>query len=99
MGLLLAFPWLERVDRLWPELFKFEYAARCLEDIVDMMAANITRHQDTLDTNAPRDFIDMMLIEIQNTTDQVSVVEVVSDPARNRSNRVTFRLSRPGGDR
>ena len=30
------------------------------------------------------------------STAQVSVVEVVSDPARNRSNRVTFRLSRPG---
>ena len=71
-ALLLAFPWLERVDRLWPELFKFEYAARCLGDIVDMMAANIARHQDTLDTNAPRDFIDMMLIEIQNTTDPTS---------------------------
>ena len=33
------------------------------------------------------------------STAQVSVVEVVSEPARNRSNRVTFRLSRPRGDR
>ena len=41
-------------------------------DIVDLMEENIIQHKETLDVNAPRDFIDVMLIERENTTDPTS---------------------------
>ena len=65
-ALLAAFPWLAKV---FPGLFNFDYATKCLVDVSDMMEENILKHKETLDANAPRDFIDMMLIEIENTTD------------------------------
>jgi len=41
-------------------------------DIMDLMAESVKQHQATLDVNAPRDFTDTMLIEINNTTDKSS---------------------------
>ena len=37
-----------------------------------MMDENIMKHKETLDPNEPRDFTDMMLIEIEQTTDKTS---------------------------
>ena len=37
-----------------------------------MMEENILKHKDTLDVNEPRDYIDMMLIEIESTKDSSS---------------------------
>ena len=37
-----------------------------------MMDENIMKHKETLDPNEPRDFTDMMLIEIEKTTDETS---------------------------
>ena len=39
---------------------------------MDLMAESVKQHQATLDVNAPRDFTDTMLIEINNTTDKGS---------------------------
>ena len=43
-----------------------------LHEVSDMMLENIVKHKESLDVNSPRDFIDMMLIEIENTTDESS---------------------------
>ena len=40
--------------------------------MIDLMAESVEHHQETLDVNAPRDFTDAMLIEIQKTTDKNS---------------------------
>ena len=37
-----------------------------------MMQDNILKHKETIDVNAPRDYIDMMLIEIEATKDPSS---------------------------
>ena len=41
-------------------------------DVIDLMYENIMKHKETLDPNEPRDFTDMMLIAIEQTTDETS---------------------------
>ena len=71
-ALILAFPRIEPLFDILPDFLRWKYAKKCLIDIVDLMEENIIRHKETLDVNAPRDFTDMMLIEIENTTDPTS---------------------------
>ena len=40
--------------------------------MMELMMESVKQHQETLDINAPRDFTDTMLIEIQKTTDPSS---------------------------
>ena len=47
-------------------------SSRTNHDMMDLMAESVAQHQATLDINAPRDFTDAMLIEIQKTTDRES---------------------------
>ena len=65
--LFVAFPWLLKI---FPNYFSGEVTI--FTDIIDLMEENIIKHQETLDPNEPRDFIDMMLIEIENTRDPTS---------------------------
>ena len=71
-ALILAFPWIEPLIEILPDFLKWKYAKKCLMDIVDLMEENIIQHKETLDVNAPRDFIDVMLIEREKTTDPTS---------------------------
>ena len=71
-GLILAFPWIEPLIMILPDFLKWKYAKKLLMDIVDLMEENIIKHKETLDVNAPRDFIDMMLIEREKTSDPSS---------------------------
>ena len=41
-------------------------------DIIDLMLENIMKHKESLNPNEPRDFTDMMLIEIERTTEESS---------------------------
>ena len=41
-------------------------------DLADFMEEHILKHKETLDVNEPRDYIDMVLAEIENTTDPSS---------------------------
>ena len=65
--LFVAFPWLLKI---FPNYLSGEVTI--FTDIIDLMEENIIKHQETLDPNEPRDFIDMMLIEIENTRDPTS---------------------------
>ena len=66
-ALFVAFPWLRKI---FPNFFIREITV--FRDIIDLMEENIIKHQETLDPNEPRDFTDLMLIEIENTRDQNS---------------------------
>ena len=66
-ALFVAFPWLRKI---FPNFFIREITV--FTDIIDLMEENIIKHQETLDPNEPRDFTDLMLIEIENTQDQNS---------------------------
>ena len=68
-ALLLAYPWLRHII---PGFFQMERTDKVFMDIIDLMLENIMKHKESLDPNEPRDFIDVMLIEIERTTDESS---------------------------
>ena len=68
-ALLMAFPW---IGKAFPSFARLDYALKTISSIIDLCEENIIKHQETLDINAPRDFIDMTLIEIENTSDESS---------------------------
>ena len=53
-------------------MFDFQIMRRTLHQLVDLMLETIVQHQQTLDPSAPRDYTDVVLAEIQNTTDPSS---------------------------
>ena len=67
--LLIAYPW---IANIYPSFARFDYAMATVSSLIDLMEDYIQKHKESLDKNAPRDFIDMMLIEIENTTDESS---------------------------
>ena len=67
--LLIAYPWIVNV---YPSFARFDYAMATVSNLIDLMEDYIQKHKESLDKNAPRDFIDMMLIEIENTADESS---------------------------
>ena len=66
-----AYPWIQKIPGAG-YLFQWDVAHKVLTDVSDMMEENILKHKDTLDVNEPRDYIDMMLIEIESTKDSSS---------------------------
>jgi len=64
--LILIFPW---IPKIWPSFLGRDEDIRINRDIIGMMRKAIKSHQDTLDSNEPRDYIDKYLIEIENTKD------------------------------
>jgi len=68
-ALLMSFPW---VKKYFSFLFDFQEAEEILFDIADLMEENIVKHKETLDINEPRDYIDMVLIEIEKSKDPQS---------------------------
>ena len=68
-ALLLAYPWLVNII---PSFFQMDRTEKVLQDVIDLMLENIMKHKETLDPNDPRDFTDMMLIEIERTTEESS---------------------------
>ena len=68
-ALLLAYPWLAKII---PSFFDIDHTDKVLMDVIDLMYEMILKHKETLDPNEPRDFTDMMLTEIEKTTDETS---------------------------
>ena len=68
----LVYPWLTRVAPFRQVLGRKD-SVKVVQDILTMLRANIEEHEATLDPNAPRDYIDMFLLEISRTTDTSSV--------------------------
>merc|ERR1712064_153227 len=68
-ALLIAYPWLAKII---PSFFDMDHTDKVFMDVIDLMTENIMKHKETLDPNEPRDFTDMMLIEIEQTTDKTS---------------------------
>ena len=68
-ALLLAYPWLAKII---PSFFDIDHTDKVLKDVIDLMYEMILKHKETLDPNEPRDFTDMMLTEIEKTTDETS---------------------------
>ena len=67
--IIAAYPWLLKI---YPSLLRYDYILETVPYIIDLVEENIQKHKESLDKNAPRDFIDMMLIEIENTSDTKS---------------------------
>ena len=67
--LLTAYPW---ISKLCPSLLGLDYVKSTIADIIDLVCEKIHIHEETLDVHSPRDFIDMMLIEIRNSKDTSS---------------------------
>ena len=66
---LNTYPWMRRVFSKW---LSTDFILQSLHDVIDLMKENILKHQQTLDVNSPRDYTDMVLKEIENTTDESS---------------------------
>ena len=66
---LNSYPWMRRLFSKW---LSTDFILQSLHDVIDLMKENIVKHQQTLDVNSPRDYTDMVLKEIENTTDESS---------------------------
>ena len=64
--LVMAFSWIVKMN---PKFMERDKSIEVKHDIMNLMMKTIKDHQEMLDHNEPRDFIDKVLIEIQNTTD------------------------------
>ena len=69
MGMIFSYPWLLKLPKC---LFDYSFIMNLFHDVIDMMQANVMKHQQTLDVNDPRDYTDMALTEIEKTTDTKS---------------------------
>ena len=67
--LLYAYPW---IADIFPSFARLDYAFKTISSVVNLAEEKINQHQESLDENAPRDFIDMMLIEMKKTSDTKS---------------------------
>ena len=70
-AVLSAYPWIRHIPGA-SYFFQWDVAHKVLTEVSDMMEENIIKHKETIDVNAPRDYIDMMLIEIEATKDPSS---------------------------
>ena len=67
--LLYAYPW---IAEIFPSFARLDYAFKTISSVVNLADEKINQHKESLDENAPRDFIDMMLIEMKKTSDTKS---------------------------
>ena len=82
--LVLCYPWLVK---LFPKFMERDVTLEVIHEVINMMKSSIKEHEETLDPNEPRDFIDKVipreplayiddffkvLIEISRTTDPTS---------------------------
>ena len=70
-AIIYNYPWVEKIPGA-SRVFDFQIMRRTLHQLVDLMQEAIVQHQQTLDPSAPRDYTDVVLAEIQNTTDPSS---------------------------
>ena len=70
-AIIYNYPWVEKIPGA-SRVFDFQIMRRTLHQLVDLMQEAIVEHQQTLDPSAPRDYTDVVLAEIQNTTDPSS---------------------------
>ena len=67
----LSYPWLLKLPFM-RRLLGREQGVRVCRDIIQLMRQKVIEHEQTLDSNEPRDFIDVALIEISRTLDLTS---------------------------
>ena len=63
--LTFAFPWMTKI---YPKFNEYDQSLDTTHGIMNMMKESIEEHENTLDANDPRDFIDKFLIEVTKTT-------------------------------
>merc|ERR550519_1559205 len=63
--LTFAFPWMTKI---YPKFNEYDETLDTTHGIMNMMKESIEEHENTLDANDPRDFIDKFLIEATKTT-------------------------------
>lgn len=68
-AITIAYPW---IAKIFPNFLERNKTIEVSNDLIKLMKEQIKEHQDTLDPNDPRDFIDKVLIEIQNTVNPES---------------------------
>ncbi|CAL8126658.1 unnamed protein product [Orchesella dallaii] len=68
-ALLVIAPWLKHIV---PGLIGYNAIRRLMRGLVDFVSKTIKEHEDTMQEESPRDFIDVYLNEIKRTTDGAS---------------------------
>jgi len=91
----LAWPWLAKLGPVRKLLKKDEWLAANYR-VLDMMRASIEDHEKTMDMDAPRDFIDMALIESSQTKDEKS--SFFGEVGRTNLANILFDLFLAGGE-
>jgi len=61
-----AYPWLVQIGWMKEKLGRQQFVQNS-RAVIDMMRESVADHKASIDTNEPRDFIDMMLIEIHKS--------------------------------
>ena len=69
--LTMAYPWMNKIGLL-RRLLKRERNMKIMHRLMQMMRTSIEEHEQNLDIDHPCDFIDMVLREIRQATDQTS---------------------------
>ena len=62
----LVFPW---ITKIYPQFMERDKTIETTQDMVKLMKRSVKEHEESLDENDPRDFIDKVLIEIKKTSD------------------------------
>ena len=70
LAMLFAFPSLRK---LFPKLTGFDVLKRGYHGVYDFLEQEIKEHQDNLDLDNPKDFIDAYLVEMKRKTDEGDV--------------------------
>ena len=68
-ALFTRYPILDKIFSRWSSS---QYIIKTFNSVIDLIQDNIDNHKATLDVNEPRDYIDMVLREIEKTADTKS---------------------------
>ena len=93
--MMMAFPWMNRIPPLrW--FLKRQEHVETYKFLLDMMRTSIEEHEQSLDTDSPRDFIDVVLKEIQETLDPSS--NFYGETGKNNLANILIDLFLAGGE-
>ena len=66
---IFLYPW---ITKIYPKAFGRDQTLKVIHEILDLLEASVKTHKENLDPDAPNDYTDTMLIEMERTTDTTS---------------------------